>query len=58
MQLATEIINKHMPGFVALPEQAKEDSSAESEEKQVVNAPRRWRSWRDRNKLITMDLKS
>ena len=58
VQLATEIINKHMPGFVALPEQAKEDSSAESEEKQVVNAPRRWRSWRDRNKLITMDLKS
>jgi hypothetical protein len=33
------------------------DSPGEGEEKQAVNAPR-WRRWRDRNKLITMDLKS
>jgi chromosome partitioning protein len=62
VQLAKEIIAKHLPGFVALtasessqPGNGKEEPAAE-EEKQVVNAPRRWR-WRDRNKLITMDLK-
>lgn len=60
IQLAKEIIPKHMPGFVPFPELVKEEISAEdvspAEEKQVVNAPR-WRKWRDRNKLITMDLK-
>jgi chromosome partitioning protein len=63
IQLAKEIIAKRMPGFVAFPELEKEDVAAEvsaapvqAEEKQVVNAPR-WRRWRDRNKLVTMNLK-
>jgi len=61
LQLAKEIIPKHVPGFVAFPEPAKEEAATEevsaAEEKQVVNAPR-WRRWRDRNKLVTMNLKS
>jgi len=60
LQLAKEIIPKHVPGFVAFPEPAKEETPAEEvlvvEEKQVVNAPK-WRRWRDRNKLVTMNLK-
>lgn len=59
ISLAKEIIGKHMPGFVAFPEPVKEEVPAEdvvAEEKQVVNAPR-WRRWRDRNKLVTIDLK-
>jgi chromosome partitioning protein len=60
LQLAKEIIPKHVPGFVAFPEPAKEEAPAEEvsqvEEKQVVNAPK-WRRWRDRNKLVTMNLK-
>jgi chromosome partitioning protein len=59
VQLAKEVIAKHMPGFVAFSEPAHEDASqpTNGEEKQVVNGPK-WRRWRDRNKLITMDLKS
>jgi chromosome partitioning protein len=60
LQLAKEIIPKHVPGFVAFPEPVKEEAPAEEvspvEEKQVVNAPK-WRRWRDRNKLVTMNLK-
>ena len=60
LQLAKEIIPKHVPGFVAFPEPPKEEIPVEeaspSEDKQVVNAPR-WRRWRDRNKLVTMNLK-
>jgi chromosome partitioning protein len=58
VQLAKEIIPKHMPGFVAFPEPVKQETPPEEvvEEKQVVNAPR-WRRWRDRNKLVTMNLK-
>jgi len=54
LQLAKEIIARRMPGFVAFPEPATE--STNGEEKRVVNASR-WRGWRERNKLITMDLK-
>ena len=56
--LAKEIIAKHMPGFVAFaePETETMEASGEQDEKQVVNAPR-WRRWRDRNKLVTIDLK-
>jgi hypothetical protein len=50
-----EIIAKHMPGYQVPEEPA--DQVGELEEKQAVNAPG-WRRWRDRNKLITMDLKS
>jgi len=60
VNLAKEIIAKHMPGFVAFPELEKEDVAAEQvaagAENQPMNAPR-WRRWRERSKLITMDLK-
>ena len=68
VQLAKEVVAKHMPGYVQ-PEKAAEEKPTESEEKQVVNAPRseekqvvnapRWRQrWRERNRLITIDLKA
>jgi chromosome partitioning protein len=57
IQLAKDLVGKHMPGFEAFAETAEPETSAELEEKQVVNAPR-WRRWRDRNKLITIDLKN
>jgi chromosome partitioning protein len=60
IELAKEIIAKHLPDFKAFEEPVEletRDSPGEGEEKQAVNAPR-WRRWRDRNKLITMDLKS
>jgi len=59
VQLAKEVIAKHMPGFVAFPAPTQDEAAEPSngEEKQVVNGPK-WRRWRDRNKLITMDLKS
>jgi chromosome partitioning protein len=58
LQLAQEIAAKRMPGFNAFSQLEKPEASqpTNGEEKQVVNAPR-WRRWRDRNKLITMDLK-
>jgi chromosome partitioning protein len=62
LSLAKEIIAKHMPDFQAFAAAAGAASSDqptegnEQEEKQVVNAPR-WRRWRDRNKLVTIDLK-
>jgi chromosome partitioning protein len=57
LQLAKEIIARRMPGFVAFPEPATENANEPGgEEKRVVNASR-WRGWRERNKLITMDLK-
>jgi nitrogenase subunit NifH len=60
IQLAKEIIPKHVPGFVAFPETAKDETPSatpvSAEEKQVVNGPK-WRRWRDRNKLVTMNLK-
>jgi chromosome partitioning protein len=57
-QLAKEIIGKHMPGFLTVPEAAAHETpgAATEPERQVVNAPR-WQRWRDRNKLITIDLK-
>jgi chromosome partitioning protein len=56
VELAKEIIAKHMPDFQAAESPVAEMPAGE-DEKQVVNAPR-WRRWRDRNKLITMDLKN
>jgi chromosome partitioning protein len=56
VQLAKEIVAKHIPGY-QVPEEPVAEQPAEQEEKQAVNAPG-WRRWRDRNKLITMDLKS
>ena len=65
VSLAKEVIAKHMPGFVAFPEpenpESKEEEIAQQvaagAENQAVNPPR-WKRWKDRNKLITMDLKS
>src|SRR5499425_141855 len=57
VQLAKEVIAKHIPGFVAFPEPRSQETPAPAgePERQVVNAPR-WQRWRDRNKLITIDL--
>jgi chromosome partitioning protein len=57
-QLAKEMIAKHMPGFLPLPESPSRETVApvEEPERRVANAPR-WQRWRDRNKLITIDLK-
>ena len=67
VQLAKEVVAKHMPGYVQ-PEKAAEEKPTESVEKQVVKAPSeeklvvnapRWRQrWRERNRLITIDLKA
>ena len=45
IELATEILGHYLP----------EQAAAEQEEKQVVNAPR-WKRWRERNKLITINI--
>src|SRR6266700_3340705 len=61
VQLAKEVIAKHMPGFVAFPELEKKEEVALEQvaagaENQSVSVPR-WKRWKERNKLITMDLK-
>ena len=61
IQLAKEVIAKNMPGFVAFPEPEKKEEAAAEQmaagaENQASTAPR-WRRWRDRNKLVTMNLK-
>jgi chromosome partitioning protein len=59
VSLAKEIIAKNMPGFVAFPELEKEEVAqqvAAGAENQSITAPR-WKRWRERSKLITMDLK-
>jgi chromosome partitioning protein len=61
LQLAKEIIPKHVPGFVAFPEPEKKEEVvaqqvAAGAENQPTTTPR-WKRWRDRNKLVTMNLK-
>jgi len=66
IQLAKEIIQKHnLSGSVAFPEAAQKEEKPveeareekkEGEERKAANAPRGWRRWRERNKLITIDL--
>src|SRR5215470_7325826 len=53
VQLAKEVIAKHMPGFVAFPEPKEEiaEQVAAGAENQSVSPPR-WHRWKDRNKLI------
>jgi chromosome partitioning protein len=51
IELAKEIIGHSLPVEMPVPA----DYPAEGEEKQVVNAPR-WKRWRERNKLITINL--
>ena len=57
IQLAKEIIERTMPELAVKSELPAEEAAApiEVEEKQVVNAPRR-RWWKDRNKLITINI--
>ena len=57
IQLTREIVKKHIPDYKAFEESAPEAVAAEEtvEEKQVVNAPS-WRRWRQKSKLITIDL--
>ena len=58
VQLAKEVIAKHMPGFVAFPEPPTEEMAEQvAAGAENVSVPR-WRRWKDRNKLVTMDLKS
>ena len=58
IQLAKEIIERDMPELAVKTEALVEDAApAEAEEKQVVNAPR-WKRWKERNKLITMNISS
>jgi chromosome partitioning protein len=57
IQLAKEIVGKHMPDYKAFEEPVPEPVSAQEveQERQVVNAPS-WRRWRQKSKLITIDL--
>ncbi len=56
IQLAKEIIERDMPELAVRSEVIEEAAApAEAEEKQVVNAPR-WKRWKERNKLITMNI--
>jgi chromosome partitioning protein len=57
MQLAKEIVAKRLPEFKGFEESAPEADAAEEavEEKRVVNAPS-WRRWREKSKIITIDL--
>src|SRR5215468_8912261 len=61
VSLAKEVIAKHMPGFVAFPELEEKEEIAAAQvaagaENQSVTVPR-WKRWKERNRLITMDLK-
>jgi chromosome partitioning protein len=57
IQLAKEIIERTMPELAVKAEAPLEEAAppGEAEEKQVVNAPR-WRRWKERNKLITINI--
>src|SRR5260370_32786321 len=47
VQLARDLIGKHMPGFEAFAETTDPETSTELEEKQAVNPPP-WHPWRAR----------
>jgi len=58
VQLAKEIVAKHMPEFKGIEEIAPTAAPVEEvarEEKKVVNAPH-WRRWREKSKLVTINL--
>jgi chromosome partitioning protein len=57
LQLAKEIAGKHMPEFKGFEELLSTPVPAEeaAEEKKVVNAPH-WRKWREKSKLVTINL--
>jgi chromosome partitioning protein len=52
-ELAKEIFERTTPG-----EQMKSIETPAEEEKQVVNATPRWKRWKERGKLITIDINS
>jgi chromosome partitioning protein len=57
LQLAREIVAKHMPEFKGFEEILGAPAPVEEvgEEKKVVNAPH-WRKWREKSKLVTINL--
>jgi len=57
IQLAKEIIERTMPELAVKSqvEETTEPAVPEVEEKQVVNAPR-WKRWKERNKLISINI--
>jgi chromosome partitioning protein len=55
IQLAKEIIERTMPGYVIPAREEVAEEAAEGEEKKVVNAPR-WKRWKERNKLISINI--
>ncbi len=58
LQLAQEIIERTMPGLAVKLQQDKQSEQPEpqaEQEKQVVNGPR-WKRWKERNKLITINI--
>jgi len=56
VQLAREVLQRSMPELLPDQEKVEETVPAEREpEKQVVNGPR-WKRWKDRNKLVTMNI--
>jgi chromosome partitioning protein len=57
IQLAKEIVAKRMPEFKGFEEMAASAQAEEAagEEKKVVNAPH-WRRWREKSKLVTINL--
>ena len=60
IQLAKEIIERSMPELAVPPEEVQAESAeqvavVEGEERQVGNAPR-WKRWKERNKLISINI--
>ena len=56
IQLAKEIIKRTMPELAVKAQELAETEQTQAEpEKQVVNGPR-WKRWKERNKLIAMNL--
>jgi chromosome partitioning protein len=56
VQLAKEIVSKHMPEFQGFEELLPTPVPAEhAEEKKAFKAPH-WRKWREKSKLVTMNL--
>jgi chromosome partitioning protein len=56
IQLAKEIIERDMPELAVKSEVVEETAApVDAEEKQVVNAPR-WKRWKERNKLISINI--
>ena len=56
IQLAKEIIERTMPELAVKAQELAEPEQSQAEpEKQVVNGPR-WKRWKERNKLIAMNL--